>query len=893
MLAALVVGLGFVWLFWPVLFEGKNFSFRDAGHYYYPLFQSIQAEWNEGRVPLWSEQQNGGQSIAANPTTAVFYPPKLVFFVLPYALAFKTYVLMHWWIALGSCVACARFLGADRWGAYAGGFAYASSGFVLFQTSNLVYHCGAAWIPLGALFGIQLLRGPRMVAFVGLAFSLAMQVLCGDVQTAYCLGGALACYAIIASKSRVRTGVAMLVAIGGICFSLSQSGTMSESRTLFLMASGVSLATGIGFMLSDRSSYIGLGWLSLAGLLAGGLSAIQLLPAMELVSLAERSQTLTRDELLRFSFSPEVVFDFAIPRFFADGESVFGRWFVLTEGEAWVSSNYLGFASFSGMILFAFRQTRRPIDWFLFGFALICLGLSFGRHLEIPFVLFGDEKISLYDCCRTLVPGFGNWRYPSKLLVFCAFAIAVLGAIQWNQSLDYRINRWWVVLGSGVAVVSLAIVFVAFNGEDTARTRAIPATIHTGVVALALTVIACCRDRRFAGVEVHGVLLLLAVVGDVSFANQPLVLADEQSDLDRKSEIAQLIREDHDASASAEAPFRIHVATNYLPARLSSTGTPWEAVNHWKTRTMQFLHVLADGHSITHRPQTIERFEKQLQFGLLPFDFPRPDGQLTLYYHPRNALDRWNTKYFIVPANTDPRIPERTALTLLADSKGKPHTVIASSPPGEDDFQIIRNENALPRAWVVHQIDLRSQIDVSNLQERAARVMQLNSSSNILPNKIPNPFGGGTYPIREVVMLESDRPSRDWEEFSPGGVPGPNEGITFTDRLANHIKCNVTLDRPGIAVFCDSWYPGWQAKVDGQPAEILYVNCGMRGLALKAGDHRIELTYRPTSVRLGALLSCVSLGFLVFLLYRNSRMYSSRRERLELQEQHDPAVTDD
>ena len=65
--------------YFPVFFQGQQFGFRDAAHYYYPLYQRVQQEWDAGRVPLWELEENAGMPLLGNPTAAVFYPRKLVF----------------------------------------------------------------------------------------------------------------------------------------------------------------------------------------------------------------------------------------------------------------------------------------------------------------------------------------------------------------------------------------------------------------------------------------------------------------------------------------------------------------------------------------------------------------------------------------------------------------------------------------------------------------------------------------------------------------------------------------------------------------------------------------------------------------------------------------------
>src|SRR3954447_7022220 len=77
-LTALVLGC-----FGPVLLRDRQFAFRDAGHYYYPLYRRVQQEWEAGRWPLWMPEANAGMPLLGNPTAAVLYPGKLLYASLP------------------------------------------------------------------------------------------------------------------------------------------------------------------------------------------------------------------------------------------------------------------------------------------------------------------------------------------------------------------------------------------------------------------------------------------------------------------------------------------------------------------------------------------------------------------------------------------------------------------------------------------------------------------------------------------------------------------------------------------------------------------------------------------------------------------------------------------
>ena len=148
-----------------VLFQGGQFSFRDASHFYYPLYFRVQQEWEAGRLPLWDPAENAGMPLLGNPTAAVLYPGKLIYAALPYPWANRLYAIAHTALAFFGMVALVRSWGTSRVGSTLWGLAYAFGGPVLFQYCNIIFLVGAAWMPWGLLAVDRWLRlGRRRVA---------------------------------------------------------------------------------------------------------------------------------------------------------------------------------------------------------------------------------------------------------------------------------------------------------------------------------------------------------------------------------------------------------------------------------------------------------------------------------------------------------------------------------------------------------------------------------------------------------------------------------------------------------------------------------------------------------------------------------------------------------
>lgn len=103
----------------------------------------------------------------------------------------------------------------------------------------------------------------------------------------------------------------------------------------------------------------------------------------------------------------------------------------------------------------------------------------------------------------------------------------------------------------------------------------------------------------------------------------------------------------------------------------------------------------------------------------------------------------------------------------------------------------------------------------------------------------------------------------DQEAVVAGGRPlfGPPGHVPAELVHLSPNRLLVTATGPGLLVLSEVFHPGWQATVDGEPAEIVEANGVLRGVYLGEGTHRVEMVYRPWAVAAGAILSLAALGF--------------------------------
>ncbi len=113
----------------------------------------------------------------------------------------------------------------------------------------------------------------------------------------------------------------------------------------------------------------------------------------------------------------------------------------------------------------------------------------------------------------------------------------------------------------------------------------------------------------------------------------------------------------------------------------------------------------------------------------------------------------------------------------------------------------------------------------------------------------------------------------------PGGksvscVPVGEGGIAVVEDSSNgEIVIEVNAAGAAYLLLLDTYYPGWIAEVDGDPVPVLRANRAFRAIKIEAGQHVVRWHYRPVSLRIGGLISVLSLlgvvGAVVWGLLRN------------------------
>jgi hypothetical protein len=97
----------------------------------------------------------------------------------------------------------------------------------------------------------------------------------------------------------------------------------------------------------------------------------------------------------------------------------------------------------------------------------------------------------------------------------------------------------------------------------------------------------------------------------------------------------------------------------------------------------------------------------------------------------------------------------------------------------------------------------------------------------------------------------------------------PAGQVEIAHRDPNSVTLRAELARPAYIVLLERYDPNWQATLDGRPVPVLRANQIFRAVYAGAGLHEVRFDYRQRGLRLGVIISLLTLATLA-VLYFNS-----------------------
>jgi hypothetical protein len=119
-------------------------------------------------------------------------------------------------------------------------------------------------------------------------------------------------------------------------------------------------------------------------------------------------------------------------------------------------------------------------------------------------------------------------------------------------------------------------------------------------------------------------------------------------------------------------------------------------------------------------------------------------------------------------------------------------------------------------------------------------------------------------PEREILLHEAPEtvgPTVDNATAQDGALRPANAVITRED--SSHLLVEADAPADGFLLLADTFYPGWEASVDGQLVPIYRANISARAIQLPKGRHDVQFVYRAPRFWQGLRITLLALSLLL------------------------------
>jgi len=118
--------------------------------------------------------------------------------------------------------------------------------------------------------------------------------------------------------------------------------------------------------------------------------------------------------------------------------------------------------------------------------------------------------------------------------------------------------------------------------------------------------------------------------------------------------------------------------------------------------------------------------------------------------------------------------------------------------------------------------------------------------------------------LRQIAKREIDPSETALVDRAPsvalGDARGEGGGAKIVRDEPERVEIETSAPAASLLVLADLYYPGWEATVDGAPAEILRANSLFRAVALPAGTHRVVFRFVSPPYRRGVWLALAGIA---------------------------------
>lgn len=231
----------------PGKFPVKNPLITDPVIATYPWRFTVITNIKQKSWPLWNPYNFSGQPLLGNFESAPFQVLNLIFFILPFKLAWAVQIILPEILTTLFMYLFLKSIKVSTVSSVFASFVLPFSGFFVAWMSMGIIVTAAMWLPLILLCINKLLQKTTTLYFLLLTFALSQTIFSGHIQTAYSVFAASSLYTAFLfkyNKARTNIIVCLLAAILAILITAPQ--TMPTLEFISLSARSIDQAYNLG-----------------------------------------------------------------------------------------------------------------------------------------------------------------------------------------------------------------------------------------------------------------------------------------------------------------------------------------------------------------------------------------------------------------------------------------------------------------------------------------------------------------------------------------------------------------------------------------------------------------------------------------------------------------------
>ena len=106
----------------------------------------------------------------------------------------------------------------------------------------------------------------------------------------------------------------------------------------------------------------------------------------------------------------------------------------------------------------------------------------------------------------------------------------------------------------------------------------------------------------------------------------------------------------------------------------------------------------------------------------------------------------------------------------------------------------------------------------------------------------------------EIVMVK---------QYMEDAGGGPCGSVSIVSYEPEAVEMEVSAVSDCFLVFQDTYYPGWEADVDGERTTVYRTDMGFRAVAVGRGEHEVAMRFRPGGLGIGLMITCAGIALSV------------------------------